>query len=85
MKHSVVTTKAETPKSMDDKEFFDRCQNVEKVFTEFKNVAISMKKLGLLSTYRQYELELFIQRNEHYLKGLQSTRCAIENKPIKEA
>jgi hypothetical protein len=53
-------------------------------FSKFKDAAISMKKLGLLSPYRQYELELFIQRNEHYMKDYERTRQTIEAKQYME-
>lgn len=84
MKHSVVLTKTERKGSMNDAEFLNYCNDVKIAFSKFKDAAIMMKKLGLLSPYRQYELELFIQRNEHYLKDHEKTRQIIEAKQFKE-
>lgn len=36
---------------------------------EFENASIKLKELGLLSQYREYELDLFIKRNKHYYRG----------------
>jgi len=85
MKSVVVAIKTERKGPMNDAEFLNYCKDVEKVCSEFKTVAASMKRLGLLSSYRQYELELFIQRNEHYLKDHRKTCQVIEAKQIKEA
>lgn len=57
---------------MNEDQFVAYSVDVLTAFKDFKKACIRLKELGMLSKYRQYELDLFIQRNNHYAKEFET-------------
>lgn len=82
MEYPIHNTKQKSKTGFNEIEFYKHSKEVLAAIEDFKKASIRLKEVGLLSSsYRQHELDLFIQRNNHYAKEF---KAAIEKYDLKK-